>query len=63
MKSDQAPLSQMDAASQSNLAGRRPYQTVVTQGFRVVRLVGAGRMPFLWKSMIMIAQKPEESGQ
>jgi hypothetical protein len=32
-------------------------------GFRVVRFIGAGRVPFLWKSMIMVAPKPEESGQ
>ena len=32
-------------------------------GFRVVRFIGAGRVPFLWKSMIMVAQKPEEPGQ
>jgi 2-polyprenyl-3-methyl-5-hydroxy-6-metoxy-1,4-benzoquinol methylase len=29
-------------------------------GFRVVRFRGAGRLPFLWKSMIMVAQKPEK---
>ncbi len=28
-------------------------------GFRVVRFIGAGRVPFLWKSMIMAAQKPQ----
>ena len=27
-------------------------------GFRVVRFIGAGRLPFLWKSMIIVAQKP-----
>ncbi len=32
-------------------------------GFRVVRFIGAGRLPFLWKSMIIVAQKPEEPGQ
>ncbi len=26
--------------------------------FRVVRFIGAGRLPFLWKSMILVAQKP-----
>jgi hypothetical protein len=26
-------------------------------GFRVVRFIGAGRLPFLWKSMIVVAQK------
>ena len=31
-------------------------------GFRIVRFIGAGRLPFLWKSMIMVAQKlPSES--
>jgi 2-polyprenyl-3-methyl-5-hydroxy-6-metoxy-1,4-benzoquinol methylase len=28
-------------------------------GFPVVRFIGAGRMPFLWKSMIIVAQKPQ----
>lgn len=28
-------------------------------GFRVVRFIGAGRLPFLWKSMIVVAQKPQ----
>lgn len=27
-------------------------------GFRIVRFIGAGRLPFLWKSMIIVAQKP-----
>jgi 2-polyprenyl-3-methyl-5-hydroxy-6-metoxy-1,4-benzoquinol methylase len=27
-------------------------------GFHVVRFIGAGRLPFLWKSMIIVAQKP-----
>ncbi|MGA7273476.1 MAG: class I SAM-dependent methyltransferase [Candidatus Udaeobacter sp.] len=27
-------------------------------GFRVVRFIGAGRLPLLWKSMIIVAQKP-----
>ncbi len=26
-------------------------------GFRVVRFIGAGRLPFMWKSMIVVAQK------
>ena len=26
-------------------------------GFRVVRFIGAGRLPFIWKSMIVVAQK------
>jgi 2-polyprenyl-3-methyl-5-hydroxy-6-metoxy-1,4-benzoquinol methylase len=29
-------------------------------GFRAVRFIGAGRIPFLWKSTIIIAQKPEK---
>ena len=29
-------------------------------GFSVVRFIGAGRVPFLWKSMIIVAQKPQE---
>ena len=32
-------------------------------GFRIVRFIGAGRLPFLWKSMIVVAQKPEASEQ
>lgn len=32
-------------------------------GFRVVRFIGAGRIPFLWKSMIMVAQKLQEHSQ
>lgn len=28
-------------------------------GFRVIRFIGAGRVPFLWKSMIVVAQKPQ----
>ena len=32
-------------------------------GFRVVRFIGAGRLPFLWKSMIVVAQKPPASEQ
>ena len=27
-------------------------------GFHVVRFIGAGRLPFLWKSMIIVAQRP-----
>lgn len=30
-------------------------------GFHVVRFIGAGRLPFLWKSMIVLAQKVEAS--
>jgi 2-polyprenyl-3-methyl-5-hydroxy-6-metoxy-1,4-benzoquinol methylase len=32
-------------------------------GFRIVRFIGAGRLPFLWKSMILVAQKPQPSEQ
>jgi 2-polyprenyl-3-methyl-5-hydroxy-6-metoxy-1,4-benzoquinol methylase len=32
-------------------------------GFHIVRFIGAGRLPFLWKSMIIVAQKPEEPGK
>jgi 2-polyprenyl-3-methyl-5-hydroxy-6-metoxy-1,4-benzoquinol methylase len=32
-------------------------------GFRIVRFIGAGRLPFLWKSMIVVAQKLEASEQ
>jgi 2-polyprenyl-3-methyl-5-hydroxy-6-metoxy-1,4-benzoquinol methylase len=32
-------------------------------GFRVVRFIGAGRLPFVWKSMIVVAQKLEISEQ
>jgi 2-polyprenyl-3-methyl-5-hydroxy-6-metoxy-1,4-benzoquinol methylase len=32
-------------------------------GFRVVRFIGAGRLPFLWKSMIVVAEKPQTSQQ
>lgn len=35
-------------------------QLLSEAGFRVVRFIGAGRLPFLWKSMIMVAQKPEK---
>jgi len=30
--------------------------------FCVVRFIGAGRVPFVWKSMIMVAQKPQRVG-
>ena len=36
-------------------------QLLSEAGFRVVRFIGAGRVPFLWKSMIMVAQKPERT--
>jgi 2-polyprenyl-3-methyl-5-hydroxy-6-metoxy-1,4-benzoquinol methylase len=32
-------------------------------GFSVIRFIGAGRLPFLWKSIIVVAQKPEASEQ
>lgn len=32
-------------------------------GFHIVRFIGAGRLPFLWKSMIVVAQKLEASEQ
>lgn len=35
-------------------------QLLSEAGFRVVRFIGAGRLPFLWKTMIIIAQKPEK---
>jgi 2-polyprenyl-3-methyl-5-hydroxy-6-metoxy-1,4-benzoquinol methylase len=35
-------------------------QLLNEEGFLVVRFIGAGRLPFLWKSMIMVAQKPKE---
>jgi 2-polyprenyl-3-methyl-5-hydroxy-6-metoxy-1,4-benzoquinol methylase len=34
-------------------------QLLNEDGFRIVRFTGAGRLPFLWKSMIMVAQKPQ----
>jgi 2-polyprenyl-3-methyl-5-hydroxy-6-metoxy-1,4-benzoquinol methylase len=37
-------------------------QLLNESGFRIVRFIGAGRLPFLWKSMIVVAQKlPSES--
>src|SRR4029077_3035123 len=36
-------------------------QLLNESGFRVVRFIGAGRLPFLWKSMIVVAQKLEAS--
>ena len=36
-------------------------QLLNESGFRVVRFIGAGRLPFLWKSMIVVAQKLETS--
>ena len=32
-------------------------------GFSVIRFIGAGRLPFLWKSMIVVAQKRQASEQ
>lgn len=31
--------------------------------FRIVRFIGAGRLPYLWKSMIVVAKKSEASEQ
>lgn len=36
-------------------------QLLNESGFRIVRFIGAGRLPFLWKSMIVVAQKLEAS--
>lgn len=38
-------------------------QLLNDNGFRVVRFIGAGRLPFMWKSMIVVAQKPQASDQ
>jgi 2-polyprenyl-6-hydroxyphenyl methylase/3-demethylubiquinone-9 3-methyltransferase len=38
-------------------------QLLKESGFRIVRFIGAGRLPFLWKSMIVVAQKLEASEQ
>jgi SAM-dependent methyltransferase len=38
-------------------------QLLNESGFRIVRFIGAGRLPFLWKSMIVVAQKLEASEQ
>ena len=35
-------------------------QLLNESGFRVVRFIGAGRLPFLWKSMIIVAQNPDK---
>jgi hypothetical protein len=32
-------------------------QLLNENGFRVVRFIGAGRLPLVWKSMIVVAQK------
>jgi 2-polyprenyl-3-methyl-5-hydroxy-6-metoxy-1,4-benzoquinol methylase len=32
-------------------------QLLAEHGFKVVRFVGAGRLPYLWKSMILVAQR------
>lgn len=32
-------------------------ELIETEGFRVTRFLGAGRIPFLWKSMILVAEK------
>jgi 2-polyprenyl-3-methyl-5-hydroxy-6-metoxy-1,4-benzoquinol methylase len=36
-------------------------QLLNESGFRIVRFIGAGRLPFLWKSMIVVAQKSQAS--
>jgi 2-polyprenyl-3-methyl-5-hydroxy-6-metoxy-1,4-benzoquinol methylase len=36
-------------------------QLLNKSGFRIVRFIGAGRLPFLWKSMIVLAQKVDAS--
>jgi 2-polyprenyl-3-methyl-5-hydroxy-6-metoxy-1,4-benzoquinol methylase len=38
-------------------------QLLNESGFGIVRFIGAGRLPFLWKSMIVVAQKPQASEQ
>ena len=38
-------------------------QLLNESGFHIVRFIGAGRLPFLWKSMIVVAQKREASEQ
>ena len=38
-------------------------QLLNESGFRVVQFIGAVRLPFLWKSMIVVAQKPQPSQQ
>jgi len=37
------------------------HQLLNESGFHIVRFIGAGRLPFLWKSMIVVAQKPDAS--
>jgi 2-polyprenyl-6-hydroxyphenyl methylase/3-demethylubiquinone-9 3-methyltransferase len=37
---------------------RKTLTTLLSQaGFKVDRFIGVGRLPFLWKSMILIARK------
>jgi len=38
-------------------------QLLNESGFSIVRFIGAGRLPFLWKSMIVVAQKAGGSEQ
>jgi 2-polyprenyl-3-methyl-5-hydroxy-6-metoxy-1,4-benzoquinol methylase len=38
-------------------------QLLNESGFRIVRFIGAGRLPYLWKSMIVVAQRLEASKQ
>jgi 2-polyprenyl-3-methyl-5-hydroxy-6-metoxy-1,4-benzoquinol methylase len=33
---------------------------LIEKGFTEIRFVGTGRVPFIWKSMILIARKPED---
>jgi 2-polyprenyl-3-methyl-5-hydroxy-6-metoxy-1,4-benzoquinol methylase len=41
------------------LWSRKTLSQLLNQGgFGVVRFIGAGKVPFMWKSMIMVAQKP-----
>jgi 2-polyprenyl-6-hydroxyphenyl methylase/3-demethylubiquinone-9 3-methyltransferase len=35
---------------------------LVEAGFAVERFVGVGRIPFLWKSMVLVARKPRRQG-
>jgi 2-polyprenyl-6-hydroxyphenyl methylase/3-demethylubiquinone-9 3-methyltransferase len=34
------------------------YHLLVEAGFVIQRFRGAGRIPYLWKSMILVARKP-----
>jgi 2-polyprenyl-3-methyl-5-hydroxy-6-metoxy-1,4-benzoquinol methylase len=40
---------------------RKTLSLLLTEeGFRLVRFIGAGRVPLLWKSMIVVAHKPSK---